>query len=186
MVGDNYTVCVNYDCGVNYVVVNVEKGVNVTNTPKPIQHFYNPEVAICYGCGFNNDNGLHIETIWDGEVGRCSFTPRPEHTAFPGYVYGGLLASLIDCNSTGTAVAAMYAAAGREPGTEPEITCVTGNLNVTYKKPTPIGVELKLESRVKEITDKKVIVTTNLYANDEICVLGEVVTVRVPSRFLAG
>jgi len=86
--------------------------------------------------------GLHVQTYWDGEIGRCHFRPRPEHTAFPGYVYGGLLASIIDCHSIGTAIAAMYDHAGREPGTKPEITCVTGNLNVSYKKPTPMGVPL--------------------------------------------
>ena len=149
---------------------------------KPIQHFYNPETATCYGCGFNNASGLHIETYWDGEVGHCTFTPRPEHTAFPGFVYGGLIASLIDCHSIGTATAAMYDAAEREPGTGSEITCVTGNLNVSYKKPTPIQADLKLEARIKELTDKKAIVTSELIANGEVCAVGEVVAVRVPSR----
>jgi hypothetical protein len=59
---------------------------------KPIQSFYNPKAAICYGCGMNNPDGLHIQTYWNGEEGICHFTPLPEHTAFPGYVYGGLLA----------------------------------------------------------------------------------------------
>ena len=150
-----------------------------------IQDSYHPEAAICYGCGINNESGLHIQTHWDGEIGHCTFVPRPEHTAFPGYVYGGLLASLIDCHSMGTAIAAMYDAENREPGT-PEITCVTGNLNVSYKKPTPIGVELKLESRIKELTEKKAIVTTDVMANGVICVTGEVVAVRVPSRLIMG
>jgi acyl-coenzyme A thioesterase PaaI-like protein len=147
---------------------------------------YNPDAAICYGCGFNNPLGLHIQTRWDGEIGHCTFVPRPEHTGFPGFVYGGLLASLIDCHSMGTAIAAMYDAEGREAGSSPEITCVTGNLNVSYKKPTPIGVELKLESRIKEITERKAIVTTEVLANGEVCVTGEVVAVRVKSRLTMG
>ena len=63
---------------------------------KPIQHYYPDEVAVCYGCGRNNPKGLQIETHWDGEEGVCRFTPEPHHTAFPGFVYGGLVASLID------------------------------------------------------------------------------------------
>jgi acyl-coenzyme A thioesterase PaaI-like protein len=149
---------------------------------KPIQDYYNPEAAICYGCGRNNEHGLHIQTFWDGEVGHAIFTPRPEHTAFPDFVYGGLLASLIDCHSMGTAIAAMYDAEGREPYTQPEITYVTGNLNVSYKKPTPIGVELKLEARIKELTEKKAIVLVNVIANGEVCVVGETIAVRVSSR----
>jgi acyl-coenzyme A thioesterase PaaI-like protein len=157
----------------------------MSDAPKPIQHHYNPEAAICYGCGVNNPQGLHIETQWDGEVGRCHFTPRPEHTAFPGYVYGGLLASLIDCHSIGTAIAALYDRAGREPGTEPEITCVTGNLNVSYKKPTPMGVPLRLEARIKDIDDRKAVVTCEIYAEDTLVVTGETVAVRVQSRLMS-
>lgn len=154
----------------------------MTKPPQPIQNFYNPDTAICYGCGIHNPDGLHIQTFWDGEIGHCTFTPRPEHTAFPNYVYGGLIASLIDCHSIGTAVAAMYDAAGRAPDTQPEITCVTGNLNVSFKKPTPIGVILKIESRIADISERKAVVTSRLMANGDLCVTGEVVAVRVPSR----
>ncbi|MEO1162301.1 MAG: PaaI family thioesterase [Chloroflexota bacterium] len=152
----------------------------------PIQDTYNPEAAVCYGCGFNNPDGLHIKTRWDGEVGHCTFTPQPEHTAFPGYVYGGLLASLIDCHSLGTAIAAMYEAAGRAPDSDPRITCVTGNLNVSYRKPTPIGAELKIEARIKEMSEKKAIVTSEVLVDGEVVVTGEVVAVRVPSRMIGG
>lgn len=152
--------------------------------PLAVQDTYADEVAICYGCGRNNKHGLHVRTYWDGELGRATFTPRPEHTAFPGYVYGGLLASLIDCHSLGTAIAAFYDAAGREIGSDPVITCVTGNLNVSYKKPTPMGVELTLETRVKELTEKKAVVVTELYADGVVTVVGEVVGVRVPSRMI--
>lgn len=149
---------------------------------QPIQDTYHPDSAICYGCGINNPHGLHIKTRWDGEIGHSKFIPRDEHTAFPGVVYGGLIASLIDCHSIGTAIAAMYTEAQRPAGSEPLITCVTGNLNVSFKKPTPMGVELILESRIKEMTSKKAIVTTNLMANGVICAVGEVVAVRVESR----
>lgn len=152
----------------------------------PIQHFYNPETAVCYGCGRNNAHGLHIQTFWDGEEGVARFTPEPYHTAFPGVVYGGLLASLIDCHSIGTAIAAMYQAEDRAPGTAPEITCVTANLNISYLKPTPIDSELVLRTRVKEITPKKAIVTCVLSAGDEVCVQAETVAVRVASRATMG
>lgn len=151
---------------------------------KAIQDTYRDETAICYGCGKNNPMGLHIKTYWDGTEGVCTFTPKPEHTAFPGYVYGGLIASLIDCHSIGTAIAAMHTAEGREYGSEPEITCVTGNLNVTYLKPTPIDAQLIVRAKIKELTPKKAIVTSSVYANDVECARGEVVAVRVPSRMM--
>jgi acyl-coenzyme A thioesterase PaaI-like protein len=150
----------------------------------PIQDYYPDEISICYGCGRNNPDGLHIQTQWDGEEGVCRFTPPPHHTAFPGFVYGGLVASLIDCHSMGTAIAAAYEAAGRPPDSEPEITYVTGSLSVRYLKPTPMGTELVLRSRVTEMHEKKAIVVTSVYADEVECVSGEVVAVRVPSRMM--
>lgn len=147
-----------------------------------IQTHYNDETAICYGCGKNNPLGLHIQTEWDGTEGVCHFTPLPEHTAFPGVVYGGILASLIDCHSIGTAIAAMHDAAQQPYGSLPEITCVTGQLNITYLKPTPMGVELVVRAHVKELTARKAIITSSVYAGEVECVRGEVVAVRVSAR----
>ncbi len=149
---------------------------------QPIQNFYPDDVAICYGCGRHNAQGLHIQTFWDGREGIARFQPQPHHTAFPGAVYGGLLASLIDCHSMGTAIAAMYAAEGRAPGTEPEITCVTANLNVTYLQPTPLGPELIIRAHVREMSQRKAIIETSIWAGETETVRGEVVAVRVPSR----
>ncbi|MBW1963543.1 MAG: PaaI family thioesterase [Deltaproteobacteria bacterium] len=151
-------------------------------TDKAIQDYYPEDVAICYGCGRNNPHGLHLKTHWNGKQGVMRFTPRSYHTAFPGVVYGGLIASLIDCHSTGTAAAAAYHAEGREPGTQPEITFVTANLNVSYLKPTPIGTELVLRSQPKELTENKAIIACSVYANGEECAQGEVVVVRVRER----
>jgi acyl-coenzyme A thioesterase PaaI-like protein len=155
-------------------------------TDQPIQNFYPDEVAICYGCGRLNENGLHLQTFWDGQEGIARFTPRPYHAAFPGFVYGGLLASLIDCHSMGTAIAATYHAEGRPPGSLPEITYVTGNLNVFYLRPTPLGVELVLRARVTEITPKKALVAVSVFAGPDECARGEVVAVRVKSRAMMG
>ena len=152
----------------------------------PIQDCYPDEIAICYGCGRNNPDGLHIQTRWDGTEGVCRFTPRPYHTAFPGYVYGGLIASLIDCHSMGTAIAAAHQAAGREPALDSGITFVTANLNVSYLRPTPMGVELLLRSKLRELGEKKAIVITSVYAEGLECARGEVVAVRIPSRDLDG
>ncbi|MGB1285365.1 MAG: PaaI family thioesterase [Aggregatilineales bacterium] len=151
-----------------------------------IQDTYPDEVAVCYGCGRNNSHGLHVQTHWDGEEGICHFTPEAYHTAFPGYVYGGLIASLIDCHSLGTAIAALYQSEGRNPDTDPEITTVTGNLNVSYLKPTPIGVDLVIKARIKAISGRKVTVTSSVYANDVETARGEVIAIRVSSRMIDG
>jgi acyl-coenzyme A thioesterase PaaI-like protein len=147
---------------------------------KAIQDYYSDDIAICYGCGKNNSKGLQIKTFWEGEEGVCHFKPLAHHTAFPGVAYGGLIASLIDCHSIGTAVAAAYEAEGREPGTDPEITFVTGTLKVTYLKPTPIDAELTLRAKVKEMYGKRIEISCAVFANGSQTAQGEVTTIRAP------
>jgi acyl-CoA thioesterase FadM len=112
--------------------------------------------------------------------------PRPYHTAIPGYVYGGLIASLIDCHSTGTASAAAYRAQGREPDSEPPLRFVTASLHVDYLRPTPIEGPLELRSQVKEVKGRKVVVSTTLFASGEVCARGEVVAVEIPENMAFG
>ena len=87
--------------------------------------------------------GTSIKSYWEGEEAVCKFTPEPCHTAIPGYVYGGMIASIIDCHGTGTAAAAAYRAEGRPMDSEPLLRYVTASLHVNYLKPTPLGVELE-------------------------------------------
>ena len=150
--------------------------------PRAIQDYYNADIAICAGCGRNNPQSLGVRTFWDGTEGVCRFTPAAHHTAFPGVVYGGLLASLIDCHSIGTAVAAMYDAERRAPDTTPEITCVTASLQVDYLRPTPTGETLELRAHIEELGARKAIVRCSLRAGDVETVRGRMVAVRVPSR----
>jgi acyl-coenzyme A thioesterase PaaI-like protein len=140
-------------------------------------------VAHCYGCGPLNEHGLHIKSYWDGEEGVCTFKPEPYHTAIAGTVYGGLIASLIDCHSTGTAAAAAYRAQGRAMDTEPVMRFVTASLHVDFVRPTPIEGPLELRSQVKEIKGRKVVVATTLSAQGEVCARGEVVAVEIPESF---
>jgi len=155
-------------------------------TEKAIQDCYVDDVAICYGCGRNNPQGLHVKTYWDGSEGLCRFTPQSYHTAFPGFVYGGLIASLIDCHSAGTATAAAYEAEGRAPGTEPPIRFVTGTLTVRYLRPTPVDRELVLRARVRELGKQKAVITCSLFAGDEECAQGEVIVIRAPKTMMPG
>jgi acyl-coenzyme A thioesterase PaaI-like protein len=144
------------------------------------QDYYPDNFSYCYGCGRLNRDGLQIKSYWEGDESVTRFTPRPHHIAIPGYVYGGLIASLIDCHGTGTASAAAYRAAGREMGTEPAFRYVTASLHVDYLKPTPLGVPLEVRGTVKEIKGRKVVVTAALTAKGEVCARGEVVAVQVP------
>jgi acyl-coenzyme A thioesterase PaaI-like protein len=150
---------------------------------KAFQDYYPDDSSYCYGCGRLNEKGLQIKSYWDGEQSVARFVPRPEHMAIPGYVYGGLLASLIDCHGTGTAAAATARAENREIDLEPAIRFVTGSLKVDYLRPTPLGPELELRGTVREVKPRKVIVAIDLLAEGEVCVRGEVTAVRLPENW---
>lgn len=151
-------------------------------TDKAFQEYYPDDHAHCYGCGTLNEHGLHIKSYWDGDETVCVFTPEPFHTAIPGYVYGGLIAALIDCHGTGTAAAAGYRAEGREMGTDPPLRYVTASLKVDYLKPTPLGPALEVRGRIKEVKGRKVVVEETLSADGVACARGEVVAVQVPEH----
>jgi acyl-coenzyme A thioesterase PaaI-like protein len=152
-------------------------------TQKAIQDYYPDNVSHCYGCGRLNEHGLQIKSYWNGDEVVCTFHPRPYHIAIPGYVYGGLIASLIDCHATGTAAAAAYRAEGREMDTEPPLRFVTASLHIDYLRPTPLGVPLELRAHPREIKGRKIVVAVTLSAEGEVCARGEVVAVKMPERW---
>ena len=153
---------------------------------KSIQDFYPDDVAQCYGCGRANEHGLQLKSYWDGDETVAVLQPRPYHTAIPGYVYGGLIASLIDCHGTGTAAAAAYRAAGREMGTEPVFRYVTASLKVDFLRPTPLGPLLEVRGTIEEIKGKKVVVGASVTVEGELCARGLVVAVQMPEHMLPG
>jgi len=153
-------------------------------TEKAFQDYYPDDVSHCFGCGRLNEKGHQIKSYWDGDETVAVFDPKPYHTAIPGYVYGGLIASLIDCHGTGTAAAAGYREEGREMDTDPPLRYVTASLHVDYLRPTPLGVPLEIRGRVEEVKGKKVVVSETLSANGEVCARGRVVAVRMPEDML--
>jgi acyl-coenzyme A thioesterase PaaI-like protein len=151
---------------------------------KAFQDYYPDHFSHCYGCGRLNEHGLHLKSYWDGAESICTFSPRPYHTAIPGYVYGGLIASAIDCHCTGTAAAATYRAEGRAMDTEPRLRFMTASLRLDYLKPTPLGIPLEIRGQVQEVGKRKVVVTALVSAGGQVCVRGEVVAVRIPEHLM--
>lgn len=151
---------------------------------KPIQDYYPDDVAHCYGCGRLNEHGHQIKSYWDGDETVSQFTPKEYHTAIPGYVYGGLIASLIDCHGTGTAALAAYKAENREHDSLPALRFVTASLQIDYLKPTPLGIELELRGKIIELKGRKVISEITVSVNGCVTAQGKVVAVQMPDKML--
>jgi len=166
--------------------MNSQRKQEILASQRPFQDYYPDNLAHCYGCGRLNEHGYHLQSYWDGDETVAWFTPEPHHIAIPGYVYGGLIASIIDCHGTGSAAAYAYRAAGREMDDDgPPLRFLTASLHVDYLKPTPLGVELELRGHAEEIKGRKIIVGISLIANDEICARGRVVAVQAPEKYIA-
>ena len=151
---------------------------------KSFQDYYPDDLSHCYCCGRLNEQGLHLKSYWDGEKTVAIFYPRPYQIGIPGFVYGGLIASIIDCHCIGTAAAATYRAEGREMGTDPPLRFVTASLQVDYMRPTPHGVPLEVRGMVKEFKDRKVVVTATVSAGGVVCAKGLVVAAKIPENMM--
>lgn len=151
-----------------------------------VQDHYPEGFAHCFGCGNLNEHGHRIRTFRDGAETVARFMPERYHLALPGFVYGGLVASLIDCHGIGTAADAAMRAAGQAVGAAPTPRYVTAALHVNYLRPTPIGVELELRGRVKDASARKTIVEVTVTADGMVTAQGEVVAVPMPESMMSG
>ena len=149
-----------------------------------LQDLYPDDFSHCYGCGRLNSHGLHVKSEWvDGEA-VARFHPAPYHMALPGFVYGGLIASLVDCHAMATAAGASMVAAGATPGRDPTPRFVTASLRVDFLRPTPLGPELLLRASPAEVGERKVIVSVSLTAEGMECARGHVIAVRAPAEMI--
>ncbi|GIU44731.1 PaaI family thioesterase [Shewanella colwelliana] len=146
------------------------------------QDLYPEDLSHCYGCGRNNPHGHQLKSYWDDDETIALFTPKSFHTAIPGFVYGGLIASLIDCHGTGSASAAA-ARAFCDSSQEPP-RFVTAALNIDYLAPTPMGIELELRGVIREIKPKKVVLDISLIAAGVTCAKGHMVAVKMPASMM--
>lgn len=144
------------------------------------QDCYPDNYSHCYGCGRLNATGHQIKSYWDGDESVCHFTPDKCYSGGKqDILYGGLIASLIDCHGAGTAAAAKARELGikLKKGEMPRF--VTASLKVDYLAPTPVACELELRGRVKEISGRKVFIEVDLHVERQICATGELLFIQL-------
>ena len=138
-----------------------------------IQDLYPNDFAHCFGCGNRNSSGHRLKSYIEGESVVAHFTPSPHHMSVPGFVYGGLLASLVDCHAMATA-----ASSGIVDNVAPRY--VTAVLHVEYLKPTPLGPELEIRGHATERSARKAIVELTVTVEGIVTVRANAVAVRIP------
>ena len=146
------------------------------------QDRYPERYAHCYGCGRLHPDGWQVKSYWlDDEPGVavCHFTPGEHYTGgWPHVMYGGVIASLIDCHSGGTASAAKAMELGLADDAEiPRF--VTASLTVDFTAPTPVGSPLEIRARVASLEGRKAWVDTEVIAHGAVTVTGRVLMIMV-------
>lgn len=94
---------------------------------------------MCFVCGEKNDFGLHAnfyETDTNELV--ALIKPSDQHQGYPGRMHGGIAATILD-ETIGRSVC---------NGKDEQIWSVTLELKTKFRKPIPLGQELKIIGRV--------------------------------------
>jgi len=135
----------------------------------------------CFGCGSLNEHGLQIKSHWQGEELVCRWRPPPHHIGHPGVVYGGTIASIVDCHSIWTALAAYCREVEADIAGGPA-AFVTGKLTVSYLKPARIDQVLELRARVVDAGERRATVACRVLQDGDECAVAEVVAVRIKTK----
>ncbi|WP_326929217.1 PaaI family thioesterase [Burkholderia sp. A9] len=119
-----------------------------------------------------------------GDQTVARFTPEAQYSGgVPDHVYGGMIASLLDCHGAASAAAFAYQREGREIGEGPQpIRFVTASLKVDFKQPTPLGVELVVTGKLRSLEGRKAWIDLALTANGVTCAIGEMLAIRLSER----
>lgn len=93
-----------------------------------------------------------------GVVGRAVFTDLYEGP--PGHVHGGFIAAAFD------EVLGMAQSLTQRPG-------MTGRLNVAYRSPTPLGIEIVFRGWVDRVEGRKIFTVGTAHSGDTLCAEAE-------------
>jgi uncharacterized protein (TIGR00369 family) len=97
----------------------------------------------CFGCGSANPAGLQLEFLMAGDGAVvCLPTISDLFEGQPGYLHGGIIATLLD-----EAMSKSVRACG--------ITAMTRRLEIDYLRPVHSGAPLRLEGRLKRSEGRK-------------------------------
>ena len=137
----------------------------------------------CWVCGNDNPHGLYIKSHWYGDEAICNWEPKDYYCAgWPIVLNGGIISGIMDCHCLCTAIAEYYKDKTHKEKKSPKYWFATASLKVDFLKPTPMDKPVQLRARIKEMHEKKALISCSLYSEGEECARGEVIGVRVPAN----
>lgn len=114
---------------------------------------------------------LRLE-LRDGEV-RGTATLGSAYEGPPGHVHGGFIAAMFD------EVLGLAQTTSGRPG-------MTGRLTISYRAPTPLHRELRLQGRVASVAGRKITCTGSIHAGTTLCADAEALFISIDAaKFVA-
>jgi len=97
----------------------------------------------CFGCGTNNPVGLRLQfSVAPDHAVVCEATVSDNYEGPPGYLHGGIIATLLD---------EAMSKANRALG----VTAMTRQMQVEYLRPVPSNSPIRIEGRVTRSEGRK-------------------------------
>ena len=148
-----------------------------------IQDTYDKKFRNCWGCGPDNDYGMHLKSYPsdDEESVICKVNPDGKFTGgVPDNLFGGMIAMIFDCHGTASAAYFAHKAKGIELREDTIIgRFITARLEIDYKKPAPMNEEVTVVSVLEELTERKAIVNMSMKVGNEIKANARMIAVSV-------
>jgi len=148
-----------------------------------IQETYGKRFQHCYGCGPQNEEGLHLRSYpsQDGSTCICEFMPDKQFTGgVPANLYGGMIAMIFDCHGTASAAWFNHDKNGQVLEENTVIgRYITARLEVDFKSPVPMGKLIRVTASAEEITERKVIVNMEMEADGKIRAKSKLIAVAI-------
>jgi uncharacterized protein (TIGR00369 family) len=110
----------------------------------------------CFGCGEANQTGLQLEFLLapDGTV-VCPATISTSFEGHPGYLHGGIIATLLDETMSKSV---------RARG----LTAMTRHLEIDYRRPVPSAAPIRMEGHISRSEGRKHWVEASIFDENNV------------------
>lgn len=125
-----------------------------SNNADNLSPLYHGAQNHCFGCGLANPAGLRLEfSIAHDHTVICNAVISDNYEGPPGYLHGGIIATLLD---------EAMSKANRAHG----VTAMTRQMQVEYLKPVPSNSPVRIEGRVNRSEGRKHWTTAQILNSD--------------------
>ena len=114
----------------------------------------------CFGCGAANPNGLRLSFVrYDNGIVETRHRPDRDHCGLDTVVHGGIQATVLD------EVMGVAAQLGLPSGAS-DLSCVTAEMQLRYRRPVPMDADLVARAKVVRVDDPDFHVTGAIVGPD--------------------